>query len=49
MNRKPIITSIKTFNLTGSEKLLFKKENLGIILFKRNVKSLNKLSFLQMK
>ena len=40
MNRKPIITSIKTYYLTFSEKMLFKKEKpWGIILFKRNIKS----------
>ena len=40
MNRKPIITSIKTYYLTFSEKMLFKKEKpWGIILFKRNIRS----------
>ena len=40
MNRKPIITSIKTYYLTKNEKKLFKKEKpWGIILFKRNLKS----------
>ena len=47
MNRKPIITSIKTYYLTKSEKKLFKKEKpWGIILFKRNIKSFNQVKLL---
>ena len=47
MNRKPIITSIKTYYLTFSEKKLFKKEKpWGIILFKRNIKSFNQVKII---
>ena len=47
MNRKPIITSIKTYYLTFSEKMLFKKEKpWGIILFSRNISNLSQLEFL---
>ena len=47
MNRKPIITSIQTYNLTKSEKKLFKKEKpWGIILFKRNIKSFHQVKLL---
>ena len=47
MNRKPIITSIKTYYLTKNEKKLFKKEKpWGIILFKRNIKSFQQVKLL---
>ena len=47
MNRKPIITSIKTYYLTFSEKMLFKKEKpWGIILFKRNIRSFKQVKSL---
>ncbi len=47
MNRKPVITSIKTYYLTTLEKQLFKKEKpWGIILFKRNIKSFKQLKLL---
>ena len=47
MNIKPIITSIKTYYLTASEKMLFKKEKpWGIILFKRNIKSFKQVKSL---
>tara|TARA_B100001175_G_scaffold22435_1_gene16812 strand:- start:53 stop:1000 length:948 start_codon:yes stop_codon:yes gene_type:complete len=47
MNRKPIITSIKTYHLTAAEKKLFIKEKpWGIILFKRNIKSFQQVKLL---
>ena len=47
MNRKPIITSIKTSYLTSSEKMLFKKvKPWGIILFKRNIRSFKQVKSL---
>ena len=44
MKKKAIIVSIKSFSLSSKEKLLLSKENpWGIILFKRNIKSLNQI------
>ena len=44
MKKKAIIVSIKAFSLTNKEKLLLSKERpWGIILFKRNIKSLNQI------
>ena len=44
MNRKSIILSIQSTNLSNEEKDLISKEKpWGIILFKRNIKSLNQL------
>ncbi len=50
MKRKAIIISIKSYQLSAEEKKLFKKDKpWGIILFKRNVKSLNQLKRLIQK
>ncbi len=50
MKRKAIIISIKSYQLSAEEKKLFKKDKpWGIILFKRNVKSLNQLKKLIQK
>jgi beta-N-acetylhexosaminidase len=47
MKKKAIIISIKGLELSYKEKLLFKNEKpWGIILFKRNIKSLNQIKFL---
>jgi beta-N-acetylhexosaminidase len=47
MKKKAIIISVKGFTLTHKEKLLFLKEKpWGLILFKRNIKSLNQIKFL---
>ena len=47
MKKKAIIISIKGFKLTKKEKLLLSKENpWGLILFKRNIKSLKQIKFL---
>ena len=43
MKKKAIIISIKGFKLTNKEKLLLKEKPWGIILFKRNIKSLNQI------
>ena len=41
MKKKAIIVSIKSFKLSNKEKLLLSNENpWGLILFKRNIKSL---------
>ena len=45
MNRKAAIISISGFSLTKTEKDIIKKEKpWGVILFKRNVKSLNQIT-----
>ena len=50
MKKKAIIISIKGIKLTSKEKLLFSKEKpWGIILFKRNIKSLNQIKSLIQK
>ena len=47
MKKKAIIVSVKGLTLTSKERLLLSKENpWGIILFKRNIKSLNQLQLL---
>ena len=47
MKKKAIIISIKSYQITSKEKLLLAKENpWGIILFKRNIKSLDQIKFL---
>ena len=47
MKKKAIIISIKGTNLTNKEKLLLSKENpWGLILFKRNIKSLTQIKYL---
>jgi beta-N-acetylhexosaminidase len=47
MKKKAIIVSIKSFKLSNKEKLLFsKKKPWGLILFKRNIKSLNQIQLL---
>ena len=47
MKKKAIIISIKGFKLTNKEKLLFTKESpWGLILFKRNIKSLPQVRLL---
>ena len=47
MKKKAIIVSVKSTTLTNREKLLLSKENpWGLILFKRNIKSLNQIKFL---
>ena len=47
MIKKAIIVSVKGLTLTSKERLLLSKENpWGIILFKRNIKSLNQLQLL---
>ena len=47
MKKKAIIISVKGFSLTQKEKLLFLKEKpWGLILFKRNIKSLDQIKFL---
>jgi len=47
MKKKAIIVSIKSFKLTNKEKLLLKNEKpWGLILFKRNIKSLDQIRFL---
>jgi beta-N-acetylhexosaminidase len=47
MKKKAIIISVKGFSLTEKEKLLFLKEKpWGLILFKRNIKSLVQIKFL---
>ena len=47
MKKKAIIISIKGASLTNKEKLLLSKEYpWGLILFKRNIKSLNQIQFL---
>ena len=47
MKKKAIIISIKSYQITNKEKLLLAKENpWGIILFKRNIKSLDQIKFL---
>jgi beta-N-acetylhexosaminidase len=44
MKKKAIIISVKGTNLTSKEKLLFIKEKpWGLILFKRNIKSINQI------
>ena len=44
MKKKAVIISIKGLNLSDKEKLLLSKEKpWGIILFKRNIQSLNQL------
>ena len=44
MRKKAIIVSIKGFKLSKNEKRLFSKEKpWGLILFKRNIKSLNQI------
>ena len=44
MKKKAIIISVKGFSLTQKEKLLFLKEKpWGLILFKRNIKSLDQI------
>ena len=44
MKRKAIIISIKGYSLTSKEKLLISKEKpWGIILFQRNIRSLNQI------
>ena len=43
MNKSAIIIGIKGFNLSLDEKkLLQEKQPLGVILFSRNIKTLNK-------
>ena len=50
MKKKAIIISIKGYNLTNREKLLLSKEKpWGVILFKRNIKSLNQIKELTKK
>jgi beta-N-acetylhexosaminidase len=45
MKKKALIVSIKGINLTHKEKLLLRKEKpWGIILFKRNIKSLKQIT-----
>ena len=47
MKKKAIIISIKGHKLSNKEKLLFAKENpWGLILFKRNIKSLSQIKLL---
>ena len=47
MKKKAIIVSIKSLKLTNKEKLLLSNENpWGLILFKRNIKSLKQIRFL---
>ena len=47
MKKKAIIVSIKGFSLKKKERLLFSNENpWGIILFKRNIKSLKQIQLL---
>ena len=46
MKKKAIIISIKSFKLSNKEKLLLKKKPWGLILFKRNIKSLKQIIFL---
>jgi beta-N-acetylhexosaminidase len=47
MKKKAIIVSIKGLKLTNREKLLFlEKKPWGLILFKRNINSLNQIKFL---
>ncbi len=47
MKKKAIIISIKSFKLSKKEKLLLLNEKpWGLILFKRNIKSLNQIKFL---
>ena len=47
MKKKAIIVSIKGFSLTDKEKLLFLEEKpWGLILFKRNIKSVDQIKFL---
>ena len=47
MKKKAIIISIKSFKLSSREKLLLSEENpWGLILFERNIKSLNQLKML---
>ena len=47
MKKRAIIISIKGLELSYKEKLLFRNEKpWGIILFKRNIKSLNQIKFL---
>ena len=47
MKKKAIIISIKGFKLSKKEKLLLLNEKpWGLILFKRNIKSLNQIKFL---
>ena len=50
MKKKAIIISIKSYNLSKKEiKLLSKNKPWGLILFKRNIKSLNQLEDLIIK
>ena len=50
MKRKAIIVSLKGTNLSRMEKILFSKEKpWGVILFKRNLKSLNQIKKLTFK
>ena len=47
MKKKAIIVRIKGLKVTNKEKLLFSKENpWGVILFTRNIKSLNQVTLL---
>ena len=43
MKKKAIIVSIKGFKLSKKEKLFSKEKPWGLILFKRNIKSLNQI------
>ena len=50
MKRKAIITSIKGYNLTSDEKKLFKENKpWGLILFRRNIKSIKQVKKLVIK
>ena len=46
MRQKAIIVSIKGYKLTKKEILLLRKKPWGIILFKRNIKSLIQVTYL---
>ncbi len=46
MKKKAIIISIKSYTLSSNEKLLFKKNPWGVILFKRNIKNLSQIKSL---
>ena len=47
MKKKAIIVSIKSLKLTNKERLLLSSENpWGLILFKRNIKSLRQIKVL---
>ena len=43
VNRKSIITSISSYELTNDEKFNFQQKPWGIILFKRNIKDFSQL------